>query len=703
MVLHDDNKGSGSKSHKDDDTMEHTADYNQDTWLSLLGLLNVSEFFVTVDHSTSWRKHLAWSKPSGQDLRNYTTQRFSSNMVFMSLILGTELSVLFNSSNITTDIREQMMEGNIKSLRHWIGFVFLLSACVTVIALVATFTAWGMVNAIGDQNTHCLLRSSIGQLVTALPSNFAVASLYLFLLCLFLLIFELMSGPLQAVLITIVLYLFFQVVISLSAFGRLIIHTGAMSNRPVLDPKLERALLPSGLHASLLIKAADRKRRQTSVVSMYRTPPACKSQANANLSRLSQKGSLHGREVHSGDFTSVSSLSASTSTTSNRKSAFRSSTNEHQFSGDQQSDNSPPIDHGEDAVVPSPDQSVTESTMDMEMDESDEEMAILKTARALSPKFPSNTTYPGYRMAPLRDSSNSTIKSFAESETDQLMSNDSTHRVYGTRDRSTWKHHGDCDDQSCHQENFGSGGSSRVSFPRASILNRSLHTTELKKVVQQALSLDNSLHDDNCSKGNHDKDSTPLRSGDEKRQSVRFSIHRPNPSTSTVSMDATVSSADNPVPVMNRQGSRRSLFGATTKALSRRSLLAGFRQASARQYIQQEWNEEEHVRSMYNIAPPAEVVFEEEEEDEVEETTNHWNDDEDTEDTVGMPHPNILNRIKRLKSLRRLTSARSLQALMQSTEKKSENEARREYDDDDDKENVVETGERIHLLSAPPP
>ena len=251
---------------------EHNADYNNDTWLSLLGLLHPSEFLVTVDQKHIWRKHVAWSKPDGKDLRNYTTQRFSSNMVFLSLILAAEINVLFNSSMITTDIRTQMINGNYSSVKLWIGFVILLSACVTVIALVSTFTAWGMVSSIGDKNAHCLLRSSIGQLVTSLPSNYVVASLYLFLTWLILFVVELTRGPLQIVLLLVVMYLFFSTVVSLSAFGRLIIHTGAMAEKPVLDPALERALLPSGLHASLLIKATDRKRRHTSVVS---TLPAC--------------------------------------------------------------------------------------------------------------------------------------------------------------------------------------------------------------------------------------------------------------------------------------------------------------------------------------------------------------------------------------------------------------------------------------------
>jgi hypothetical protein len=66
-------------------------DYNQKTWLSLLVLLKFREFFITVDHFSIWRRHLAWANDDGKDLRTYMTQRYASNMVFMSLLLSTEL------------------------------------------------------------------------------------------------------------------------------------------------------------------------------------------------------------------------------------------------------------------------------------------------------------------------------------------------------------------------------------------------------------------------------------------------------------------------------------------------------------------------------------------------------------------------------------------------------------------------------------
>jgi hypothetical protein len=246
-------------------------DFDQGTWISLLGLLHFHDAFVTVDNTHLWRSHIAWAKPKGKEIKDYTTQRFATNMVFLSLLLGADMNVLFNSAALGADIRSAMMEANYGSLRFYIGCTLLMGAIIAVLGLVTTFTAWGMISAISDSNSHCLLRSSMGQYVTSLPSRFVLAALYLFLLWLLLFIVELMSGPCRIIMISSVLYLFLQVIVSLSAFGRLIIHTGAMGSKRVLDPEFERQLLPSGLHASLLIKATERLRRKTSVTAQYKT------------------------------------------------------------------------------------------------------------------------------------------------------------------------------------------------------------------------------------------------------------------------------------------------------------------------------------------------------------------------------------------------------------------------------------------------
>ena len=270
------------------------------TLVSLLQLLHPSEFFVTVDHSVLWQRHIAWSKPKGEELRQYVTQRYASNMVFLSCMLAAEINVFFNSSRELTDMRSLLSNptdllfggsthGSFsastvaadseltdlmmfhKKLRYGIGWIMLVNVSVTVIALVTTFTLWGMVSSISDANTHALLRSSIGQYVTSLPSRFTVGSLYLFLLWILGFIVNLVHGWIPCgILVVLVLSMFFQVVIPLSCFGRLIIHCGAMAKRPVLDEELERELLPSGLHASLLIRATDRRRKYSCATDQYR-------------------------------------------------------------------------------------------------------------------------------------------------------------------------------------------------------------------------------------------------------------------------------------------------------------------------------------------------------------------------------------------------------------------------------------------------
>lgn len=239
-------------------------------WASLLGLLNPSEYFVTVDHSVLWQKHVAWAKPKGENLREYVTQRFASNMIVLSLMLGAEIGVFFNSAAEVSEMRNFLNTEHYGSLKYWIGIIIALDASVTVMALVATFTLWGMVSAISDNNTHALLRSSIGQYVIGLPPRFVVASLYLFMLWLVLFFIDIVAGPLRVVLALIILSLFFQVIVPLSAFGRLIIHTGSMAKRRVLEEEFEKELLPSGLHASLLIRATARRRKYTGAIHQYR-------------------------------------------------------------------------------------------------------------------------------------------------------------------------------------------------------------------------------------------------------------------------------------------------------------------------------------------------------------------------------------------------------------------------------------------------
>ena len=245
---------------------EHAEVADFKAWASLLGLLSFKEYFVPVDHSVLWQRHVAWAKPKGEDLRQYVTQSFASNMIVLSLMLGFQINVFFNSATELHDMRTLLGSEKYGELKYWVGIFIILDAIVTIMALIATFTLWQMISSISDANTHALLRSSIGLYVSkfvtfircrsiatiyllayvvfnvlvSLPPRFVVAALYLFISWLTLFWMDMMSGPAKIILPIVILTLFFQVILPLSAFGRLIIHTGAMAKRRVLDEDFEK-------------------------------------------------------------------------------------------------------------------------------------------------------------------------------------------------------------------------------------------------------------------------------------------------------------------------------------------------------------------------------------------------------------------------------------------------------------------------------
>ena len=242
-----------------------------DTWISLLTLLKPREYFLTVDNTPIWRKHLSWAKTDGKELRTLLVSKFGTNMVFMSLLLGAEMNVLFNSNRLCTEMRQDMQEMNLTP-HFWCGIAIIVSVICTLFTIMTTFTSWSIVSVISDANSHALLRSSIGQYACFLPSKLIVAAIYSFIVWIGLFVYIMMPHFWSIIVIAAILLLFFHVMAVYSAFGRLILHSGAMGDSPIFDPTFEAELLPRGLHTSLLFKALDELRKGTSVTRQYKYP-----------------------------------------------------------------------------------------------------------------------------------------------------------------------------------------------------------------------------------------------------------------------------------------------------------------------------------------------------------------------------------------------------------------------------------------------
>lgn len=227
---------------------------------------------ISVDNFSVWRRHLAWAKSDGKELLDYMTKRHATSMVFMSLLLSTELGVLFNSAEIMNDVRRALESEAIGDLRFWVGICIIVSSILTILSLICSFTALSVFSAVSEINAHCVFRSSIGQYCAELPGRFIVASIYAFLVWVIMFFFILMPfGIYSNLLLMFAAALFVHTISTFSSLGRIIMHSGSMDSQRIFDPQYEETLSPHTLHNNLLTKAQANLTNKTSIRRQYRT------------------------------------------------------------------------------------------------------------------------------------------------------------------------------------------------------------------------------------------------------------------------------------------------------------------------------------------------------------------------------------------------------------------------------------------------
>jgi hypothetical protein len=253
-------------------------------WRQFYSLPNKpSEYFISVDHHKIWRRHLAWSLRDGDGLRNAVTSRFASNMVFMSLLLGTEIGVLFSPSRPANSFREALDEEKYESVNFWAGIVLCISIGMTLSTLVANFTAWAIIGAVSPQNSHAILRSSIGLYAAQLPARLVVLSIYCFVVWIMLFIFVLLPNPHWSWAIALFpIVLISHIVVVYSSFGRLVMYTKAMRKDHIFGSEEEDSMTPKRLFEELLKRAEIEKKKNAPLPLYYRR----KSEIQKQLSQM---------------------------------------------------------------------------------------------------------------------------------------------------------------------------------------------------------------------------------------------------------------------------------------------------------------------------------------------------------------------------------------------------------------------------------
>mmetsp|Transcript_3512 Transcript_3512/g.8178 ORF Transcript_3512/g.8178 Transcript_3512/m.8178 type:complete len:390 (-) Transcript_3512:318-1487(-) len=237
----------------------------------LYSLPKLQEFFISVDHRSIWRRHLAWSLRDGDHLRNAVTGRFASNMVFMSLLLGTEIGVLFSPSKPADAFRKALDEASYGQLDFWAGIILCISIGMTLSTLLANFTAWAIVGAVSPQNSHAILRSSIGLYAAQLPARLVLLSIYCFVVTVALFIFILLPRVWCFIIAIFPIALIGHIVFVYSAFGRLVMYTKAMRREEIFECEEEDSMTPKRLFEALLKRSHEEKARDTPLPLFYKT------------------------------------------------------------------------------------------------------------------------------------------------------------------------------------------------------------------------------------------------------------------------------------------------------------------------------------------------------------------------------------------------------------------------------------------------
>lgn len=239
-------------------------------WRRFLSLPSPSEYLISVDHHQIWRRHLAWSHRDGDALKNAVTSRFASNMVFMSLLLGAEISVLFSPSRPAQLFREALAESRYRTVYFWGGIFLCISIGMTLSTLLANFTAWAIIGAVSSHNSHAVLRSSIGLYAAQLPARMAVLSIYCFVIWVVLFLFQLLPNPWSYIVTIFIFVMFVHIVLVYSAFGRLVMYTKAMRKDEIFKEEEEDSMTANRLSEELLNRAMEEKKKNTPLPLYYR-------------------------------------------------------------------------------------------------------------------------------------------------------------------------------------------------------------------------------------------------------------------------------------------------------------------------------------------------------------------------------------------------------------------------------------------------
>ena len=177
---------------------------------------------------------LVYAKHDGAALRSLFTQRFAAISTMVSLLVSSQMAVMFSPSEPTQKARDALANLDWNSYAFWAGFFLAISIIFSISALLATLSAWAIFNAVGDENNHVILRSTMCQNAAALPVRLALISIYFFFIWVNL-FWHVIANRWLGVFLSLFCLLFVIYVTSLySAVGRQVMYSGALGEEDIM-------------------------------------------------------------------------------------------------------------------------------------------------------------------------------------------------------------------------------------------------------------------------------------------------------------------------------------------------------------------------------------------------------------------------------------------------------------------------------------
>lgn len=228
------------------------------------------DLFITVQLTTEWRKHIVYGKKDPEKLLRVFISQFGSLSTMLSLLISSQTAVFFSPSRPTEEARTALENADFRSVAFWAGIFLCLGLIMSLLALLATLTAWSIFKVIGNKNAHVLLKSSLCLHATALPVRLADTSVYFFFIW-FNLFWYVVCDLRVAIPLSAICWLgIFHISSLYSAVSRVVMYSGAIhEDERILEKSAEDEWTSREISKALIEKAIFARKRHIPVKDQY--------------------------------------------------------------------------------------------------------------------------------------------------------------------------------------------------------------------------------------------------------------------------------------------------------------------------------------------------------------------------------------------------------------------------------------------------